>query len=363
MKNIELQPRRGFWAQQIASPVLVAALSVSFWSATSHAQKPLPPSKMLYPLEWEFKTPPPRGTVTPGSACEVAEEYVRQINAKRPATGVAELFAEDGVVLQGGGKLLRGRKEIHAFYDVTDGGRGVIPLSFIDNGAECDMEIAIQRYGPDETWRLAGSRHFTMTPDRKIARLIYYSYGGAAPSQPQGRGQQPGANTSAAPMGLTALDYIEIQQLVARYSRALDTCANNGYDYADLYTADGWFAAGRDGQVGTKFQGRDRLAEAAGGGSQHCAKLNQPGGLWIHTSANHVITPSSEGATGVVDLVYPLEHGGGFDTEHMGHVGHYEDVYVKTAQGWRFKSRIHVLSVSRGRGGQPARDNQGRGNR
>jgi hypothetical protein len=177
------------------------------------------------------------------------------------------------------------------------------------------------------------------------------------------RGQQPAVRTPAVPMTLTALDYIEIQQLVARYSRALDTCSNNGYDYADLYTADGWFAAGRGDQVGTKFQGRDRLADAAGGGSQHCAKLTQPGGLWIHTSANHVITPSPEGATGIVDLVYPLEHGGGFDTEHMGHVGHYEDVYVKTALGWRFKSRIHVMPQARGRGGQPGQDNQGRGNR
>jgi hypothetical protein len=187
------------WARRIALLSLATGLALSFWSSIARAQKPLPPSKMKYPLEWEFKTPPPRGTVTLDSACEVAEEYVRQINAKRPATGVAELFAEDGVVLQGGGKLLRGRKEIHGFYDVTDGGRGVIPLSFIDNGAECDMEIAIQRYGPDETWRLAGSRHFTMTPDRKIARLIYYSYGGpAAPAQrqqpgapPQGRATRP----------------------------------------------------------------------------------------------------------------------------------------------------------------------------
>ena len=45
-----------------------------------------------------------------------------------------------------------------------------------------------------------------------------------------------------APMKLTAMDYIEIEQLVAKYSRALDTCANNGYDYADLYTPDGVFA-------------------------------------------------------------------------------------------------------------------------
>ena len=40
---------------------------------------------------------------------------------------------------------------------------------------------------------------------------------------------------------LTALDYIEIQQLANRYAQAIDSCSNNGYDYADLYTPDGEF--------------------------------------------------------------------------------------------------------------------------
>ena len=36
---------------------------------------------------------------------------------------------------------------------------------------------------------------------------------------------------------LTPQDYIDIQQLLARYSDAVDSCSNNGYDYADLYTS------------------------------------------------------------------------------------------------------------------------------
>ena len=52
------------------------------------------------------------------------------------------------------------------------------------------------------------------------------------------------------PMTLTALDYIEIEQLVAKYSRALDSCSNNGYDYADLYTPDGVFAPTLNGKPG-----------------------------------------------------------------------------------------------------------------
>ena len=66
---------------------------------------------------------------------------------------------------------------------------------------------------------------------------------------------------------LTALDYIEIQQLNARYGFAIDNCTNNGYDYADLYTPDGTFTSGRDGSV---YKGREQLAEAAGGAGRGC---------------------------------------------------------------------------------------------
>jgi hypothetical protein len=45
--------------------------------------------------------------------------------------------------------------------------------------------------------------------------------------------------SSAKPMWLTPMDYIEIRQLVSRYAFAVDTGNNNGYDYADLFSADG----------------------------------------------------------------------------------------------------------------------------
>ena len=51
---------------------------------------------------------------------------------------------------------------------------------------------------------------------------------------------------------LTAADYVEIQQLVSRYGYAVDTHADNGYAYADLFTVDGMFG---------KTKGRDALAE------------------------------------------------------------------------------------------------------
>jgi len=140
---------------------------------------------------------------------------------------------------------------------------------------------------------------------------------------------------------LTALDYIEIQQLVAKYARAIDTCSNNGYDYADLFAPDGFFQPEQNGKLGAKFQGRERLAEASGGGSRGCKNVG-----WIvqgvkHLYVNHIITPTADGATGTVDM---LMIGLNNDPYRIHHEGHYEDTYVRTAQGWRFKSRIHHVS-------------------
>jgi hypothetical protein len=142
-------------------------------------------------------------------------------------------------------------------------------------------------------------------------------------------------------MALTALDYIEIQQLVAKYARAMDTCSNNGYDYADLYTADGIFQPVINGRSIPRIQGREALAEVSGGGSNNCVNVG-----WIeqgvhHLYVNHIITAAPDGATGTVDM---LLIGLGGDPNKIEHDGYYEDTYVKTSQGWRFKQRTHYAT-------------------
>lgn len=150
---------------------------------------------------------------------------------------------------------------------------------------------------------------------------------------------------AAAPRALTALDYFEIQQLVAKYARAIDTCSNNGYDYADLFTADGAFIPSFNGRPGNPIQGRERLATISGGGTAGCK--NVP---WIeqgvrHIYTNHVITPTADGATGVVDM---LMIGLGGDPNKIEYDGHYEDTYVRTPEGWRFKARVHHALLREG---------------
>jgi peptidoglycan hydrolase-like protein with peptidoglycan-binding domain len=163
--------------------------------------------------------------------------------------------------------------------------------------------------------------------------------------------QQRTAKASTRPMALTAQDYIEIQQLAARYAYAIDKCTNSGYDYADLYTPDGVFSVTDENGVPAtaRFQGRDRLAEADGGGKNGCVdpKTVPDRYSMAHVVANHVVTPTPEGATGksyllVVGFGDPTAKEAARAPVTAYAWGRYDDVYVKTAKGWRFKSRVHV---------------------
>jgi len=152
---------------------------------------------------------------------------------------------------------------------------------------------------------------------------------------------QPKALAARAPE-FTALDYQEIIQLTNRYAYGIDTCSNNGYDYADVFTPDGVFID-RNSDEGFRqggrvlARGRDKLAELVGGGSRGC-KTKLVWTDWSHIMANQLITPTPEGATGRIYLLQLGVNGPGSIERHGG----YEDVYVKTAAGWRIKSRTHV---------------------
>ena len=146
----------------------------------------------------------------------------------------------------------------------------------------------------------------------------------------------------AASPKLSAADYQEIAQLTNRYAYGIDTCANNGYDYADVFTPDGEFID-RNSDVGFKAggrvlaKGRDALATLIGGGSRGC-KTKLVWTDWSHIMSNLVVTPTATGATGRLYLLQMDIKGPGTIERHGG----YEDVYVKTKDGWRIKSRTHV---------------------
>jgi hypothetical protein len=149
-------------------------------------------------------------------------------------------------------------------------------------------------------------------------------------------------------MKLTAEDYTEIEQLAIRYAWLLDRCVNGGYDYADLYVADGQFSVAEEFGTTSNEQrrfvtrGREALARAAGGDGQgSCVDPKTTLGYGLtHIVTNHMIVATEDGAVGKHRLLtvgvcgYP---------HAMELQGGYEDVYVKTDDGWRFKSRIHVF--------------------
>ena len=131
---------------------------------------------------------------------------------------------------------------------------------------------------------------------------------------------------------LTAADYIEIQQLVARSSYAVDTHADNGYAYADLFTPDGVFG---------KTRGREALAELA----RATQKERAGPSFTRHFLTNVIIYPTAEGARGSQYLM-ALDVSEGGKPSSIVHGGRYDDEYVKTPAGWRFKSRqLHPAKI------------------
>lgn len=143
-------------------------------------------------------------------------------------------------------------------------------------------------------------------------------------------------------IGLTAEDKFEILQLINKYAYGIDTCGGNGYDYANVFTEDGVFIdnnsdAGYAAGGRVLAQGREALAELVGGGSRGC-ETPLPWSDWSHLMLNHEITATTDGARGRIYLVQLGMRGPGSVDRHGG----YEDTYVKTADGWRIKQRMHV---------------------
>jgi hypothetical protein len=141
---------------------------------------------------------------------------------------------------------------------------------------------------------------------------------------------------------LSAMDYIEIQQLVNRLNIALDYCGNGGRDFAALFTPDGEYVVD-DGGKPRSFRGPEQLAGLAGG--PDCAVTRTAPRMYLsHVAENLVIEPSGKGAHGTSYAVYPGRKGKVFQADVVGQVGLYHDEFVRTPKGWRVKLRRHEVS-------------------
>jgi hypothetical protein len=129
---------------------------------------------------------------------------------------------------------------------------------------------------------------------------------------------------------------MEIQRLVARSAYALDGATDRGQAFAKLFTPDGVHRAKLPQPY--EIKGRAQLAAYAIG------DLTHRGPAYVRDYAtNHIIFPSPEGATGRMYLIW-IEVGENGNPGVVQSGGRYEDVYVKTSEGWRIKSRTFVPS-------------------
>src|SRR5262245_55194462 len=142
------------------------------------------------------------------------------------------------------------------------------------------------------------------------------------------RAQQRTATQSQTP-ALTALDYIEIQQLVSSYPYGLDGNTDDGESYANLFAPSGVFGRPRT-------EGHANLAALAN---------TQPRGAKYvrHFITNHVIEAAPGGAIGKEYAVI-IDIGENGNPSGIALGGRYDDEDVKTPQGWKFKTRTFTPS-------------------
>ncbi len=128
--------------------------------------------------------------------------------------------------------------------------------------------------------------------------------------------------------GLSAQDYAEINQLYIRYNYGIDTNGDNGMLWAGTFTADGVFEL-----VGQrKFEGREALLAFARNVGKNLD------GAPHHFATNIRIEPSPEGARGSAYFFNVPKPEPNKPATITG-TGAYEDIIVKTPDGWRFKQR------------------------
>jgi hypothetical protein len=121
------------------------------------------------------------------------------------------------------------------------------------------------------------------------------------------------------PVTLTDKDRTEIQALSAGYARSLGTCAAEAY--ANLFESpDGFYESLNRGRVRGKASIMAMVKS-----ERQCTQPNADRSPRAVPTAVIEVSPQ-----GVVTGRVPLNP------------GHYEDVYVKTASGWKFRSRNNI---------------------
>jgi uncharacterized protein (TIGR02246 family) len=126
-----------------------------------------------------------------------------------------------------------------------------------------------------------------------------------------------------------AKDRAEIEQLMWRYTRALDT--GNAEAYAATYTADGQFGTGANAT-----KGREALKAMVGGGGQ-AAEGARP--QLFHMTANHYVEFIDKDHARVHAYYLTTSPVEGETANRVLAMGRSVDTLMRTAEGWRIQIR------------------------
>lgn len=133
-----------------------------------------------------------------------------------------------------------------------------------------------------------------------------------------------------------AIDRWQIEELMWRYARTLDTADADGY--AAVYTEDGYFDAGA-----MRIEGREALhkfvADLKASRAQRQAAGQPPGGT-LHMTANHRVEftgPDSATVHSYWVTMFPAA--GAENPARVGAVGRAEDQLVRVDGRWLIKAR------------------------
>ena len=133
-------------------------------------------------------------------------------------------------------------------------------------------------------------------------------------------------------LSLAPQDVLDIQELVARYPYTLDNGGEGGRALAELFTEDGVFVTPQATVHGARGAVEDGVGPPARAGAGLRPQLrDQPAARGRHR----------KGAKGRVYAVI-IALGENRQPSSVVTGGHFEDTYVKTQQGWRFKRRQFI---------------------
>jgi hypothetical protein len=119
---------------------------------------------------------PESASIPPGAACRVAKSYVDYIQAGRYCE-VADLFADDAVILEPTRQHVRGRARIVEFCQTTIGKMKpeLIAVSYLGNDTDCMVALAVRTNIAGELrYKLASVDHFTLNTAGKVTRMVAF---------------------------------------------------------------------------------------------------------------------------------------------------------------------------------------------